>query len=479
MSPSVSVVLPTVNAADKLLRSVNSVLEQTYRDLELIVVDDGSADDTPSAIRDLKDARIKYIRLARNRGQSVARNIGVSESKGALIAFQDSDDIWQRDKLARQVDILRDPDLGGVYCDLLRIPLTGKPFIIEAPNVIRGAMFDRRPSLYQSYAIGIQSCLLRKEALERVGLFREDMRCFEDLEFLLRFSIRYRMHRIPEPLVKYFESNGVSMNSAATAHARILLFRRYGYRAAFANRKAWLKELKFYLRGADGTTVTWAKSLDMELKELRRIHARTVTDHEVTAARARSLDKELDDLRSAHARTVADHENTVTWAKSLDKELDGLRSAHARTVADHENTVAWAKSLDKELDDLRSAHARTVADHGTTVARAKSLSKKHSDLPEQEAGRSQFREQELFAARRRIELLERDAALAHAMLASNSWRLTRPLRFAARVVRGDWRAVRASVRPPLLRAAQAFNARLKELNSTCKRRGSRPGDRQI
>ena len=451
MSPSVSVVLPTVNAADKLLRSVNSVLEQTYRDLELIVVDDGSADDTPSAIRDLKDARIKYIRLARNRGQSVARNIGVSESKGALIAFQDSDDIWQRDKLARQVDILRDPDLGGVYCDLLRIPLTGKPFIIEAPNVIRGAMFDRRPSLYQSYAIGIQSCLLRKEALERVGLFREDMRCFEDLEFLLRFSIRYRMHRIPEPLVKYFESNGVSMNSAATAHARILLFRRYGYRAAFANRKAWLKELKFYLRGADGTTVTWAKSLDMELKELRRIHARTVTDHEVTAARARSLDKELDDLRSAHARTVADHENTVTWAKSLDKELDGLRSAHARTVADH----------------------------GTTVARAKSLSKKHSDLPEQEAGRSQFREQELFAARRRIELLERDAALAHAMLASNSWRLTRPLRFAARVVRGDWRAVRASVRPPLLRAAQAFNARLKELNSTCKRRGSRPGDRQI
>src|SRR6516225_1088149 len=103
MSPDVSVVLPTFERANTLLRSVTSVLEQTYPNLELIVVDDGSTDRTAALIGDIKDARLKYVRLARNRGQAVARNVGISESQGVLIAFQDSDDTWQIDKLERQV----------------------------------------------------------------------------------------------------------------------------------------------------------------------------------------------------------------------------------------------------------------------------------------------------------------------------------------------------------------------------------------
>ena len=253
MAPRVSIVLPTFDRADLLPRSIDSVLEQTFRDFELIVVDDGSTDHTGAIVRDVKDARMKYVGLACNRGQSIARNIGIAESQGSLIAFQDSDDTWQSDKLARQVNVLDgDADVAGVYCDLLRIPTTGNPFVIEAPNLVRGATFDHRPSLYQSYAIGIQSCVLRREALEGRGKFREDMRCFEDLELLLRLSKRHQLRRIPGPLVNYYESTGVCKNAAAETEARALLFQWYGYRAAFANRKAWLKELKFYVRCKTG-----------------------------------------------------------------------------------------------------------------------------------------------------------------------------------------------------------------------------------
>jgi glycosyltransferase involved in cell wall biosynthesis len=240
--------LPTFNRADSLPRSINSVLEQTYGDLELVVVDDGSTDGTQEIVGASKDARLRYVQLPRNRGQSVARNIGVGACRGALIAFQDSDDTWLCDKLARQVDALdRDPGLAGVYSDLMRIPRNGKPFVIEAPTLVRGGMFDSRPSFYQSYSIGIQSCVFRREILKRRRLFREDMRCWEDLELLLRLSRRHRFQRIPRPLVDYYEGDGVSTNFAAECDARIFLFQRYGYRGALANSAAWHREARFYL----------------------------------------------------------------------------------------------------------------------------------------------------------------------------------------------------------------------------------------
>ena len=235
------------------------------------------------------------------------------------------------------------------------------------------------------------------------------------------------------------------------------------------------------------------KSLESDLSNLRDAHARTVADREEKVAWAKSLDEELKDLRDAHARTVADGEEKVAWAKSLDKELKDLRDAHARTVADHEEAATWAKSLDKELKDLREAHARTVADHDATMARAKSLEgdlsqaqTAHARLTEQlsearaaldramgerdqATRRIQILDDELFTARRRIELLEPDAALAYQLLASHSWRLTRPLRFAARLIRGDWRAVRAGVQPMLLRVANAIYRRL-PLNAVHQRR---------
>jgi GT2 family glycosyltransferase/glycosyltransferase involved in cell wall biosynthesis len=202
--------------------------------------------------------------------------------------------------------------------------------------------------------------------------------------------------------------------------------------------------------------VAWAMSLDKELKDLR--------DNDATVARAMSLDKELKDLRDVHARTIADHDAKVAWAMSLDKELKDLRDAHARTVADHDATMARVKSLEGDLSQARRAHARLTKQ--LTEARA-TLDRTMAERA-QEARRIQILDDELFTARRRFEL-EADAALPRSLIASHFWRLTRPLRFAARIVGGDWRAVRNGVQPMLSRAAIAVYRHL-PLNAGQKRR---------
>ena len=234
-SQFVSVILPTFNRAPTLHRAIASVLNQSHSDLELVVVDDGSTDNTAEVVRGIDDKRVRYFPLAKNRGQSAARNIGLTECRAELIAFQDSDDIWHREKLARQVRLLdSQPDLVGVYCDLDRHALGGQRFIIEAPSLKVRRYLDERPSLYQTYCLGIQSCVIRKSTLVEMGGFREDLNCLEDLELLLRIAYRHRMARIPEPLVDYFESeSSVSKNPDNERRARQFLLSRYGIWGAF------------------------------------------------------------------------------------------------------------------------------------------------------------------------------------------------------------------------------------------------------
>src|SRR5258707_14809733 len=106
MRAFVSVVLPTFNRGGTLLRSVRSVLNQSHRDLELIIVDDGSTDETHDIVDVISDSRLRYIKFDRNCGQSVARNTGIAASRADLIAFQDSDDVWLPRKLERQLSVL-------------------------------------------------------------------------------------------------------------------------------------------------------------------------------------------------------------------------------------------------------------------------------------------------------------------------------------------------------------------------------------
>lgn len=112
----VSVIIPSYNRGSLILRSVYSVLNQSYKNIELILVDDCSTDNTENVIKKIKDGRIKYIKLEKNSGACVARNRGINEARGEYIAFNDSDDIWHEDKIEKQIDFLIRNNADVVSC---------------------------------------------------------------------------------------------------------------------------------------------------------------------------------------------------------------------------------------------------------------------------------------------------------------------------------------------------------------------------
>lgn len=124
-NPTVSVIIPTYNRAHLVGRAIQSVLNQTYKDFELIIVDDGSTDNTEDIIKKYqkKDERIKYIRRKKNKGGSVARNTGINAAIGEYIAFLDSDDEWLTEKLERQMKVFKSTssEVGVVYSGFFRI----------------------------------------------------------------------------------------------------------------------------------------------------------------------------------------------------------------------------------------------------------------------------------------------------------------------------------------------------------------------
>ena len=123
-NPGISVIIPTYNRAHLISRSAKSVLAQTYPDFELIIVDDGSGDNTEEIIEALADPRIRYLRHESNRGVSAARNTGIRAARGDYIAFQDSDDEWLPQKLEKQLGLFEQDnrgDLGLVLCEHLSV----------------------------------------------------------------------------------------------------------------------------------------------------------------------------------------------------------------------------------------------------------------------------------------------------------------------------------------------------------------------
>lgn len=119
--PTVSIIIPTYNRAHLIERAIESVLHQTYQDFELIIIDDGSTDNTDDIINKFqkKDDRIIYLKHDRNKGGSAARNTGIKASRGEYIAFLDSDDEWLPEKLEKQMDFFESNNYGFIYCNMI------------------------------------------------------------------------------------------------------------------------------------------------------------------------------------------------------------------------------------------------------------------------------------------------------------------------------------------------------------------------
>ncbi len=196
--PLVSVIIPTFNRGYCLEESIRSVLEQSFIDFELVVVDDGSTDNTSELVR--RFPAVKLIRLEeKNRGVSFARNRGVVEAQGDWVGFLDSDDLWEQGKLATQVKwIERHPDLQMVYTDEIWIRNGVRVNPMNKHRKYSGDIFRYCLPLC---IVSPSSVLLRAKVLSEVGGFDESMPVCEDYDLWLRIAKRYPFYFIEEKLI--------------------------------------------------------------------------------------------------------------------------------------------------------------------------------------------------------------------------------------------------------------------------------------
>jgi glycosyltransferase involved in cell wall biosynthesis len=196
----VSVVIPTYNNARFLPEALDSLLAQTCRDFELIVVDDGSTDDTEEVLKPYRNL-VRYVRKD-NGGPASARNLGIRQARGQLIAFQDADDIWLPDKLQRQVDYLRDhPNIGVVFSDVTFFGAEGRETccVKQRFSAEAGMTFD---NLFHDHFVGMSTVVVRSSCLNEVGLFDESLIGAEDYNLYLRLAKRFQFGFLDEPLIK-------------------------------------------------------------------------------------------------------------------------------------------------------------------------------------------------------------------------------------------------------------------------------------
>jgi len=229
---NVSVIIPTYNRAHLVGRAIQSVLNQTYQDFELIIVDDGSTDNTEEVIRKFQehDKKIKYIKHDKNKGSSAARNTGIKASRGEYIAFQDSDDEWFPEKLKKQMEFFKNMpvEVGIVYSDMWRITGNIKRYFYSPKIMPKHKIIYERALDYGVSNIGIQTSLIKKEVFDKAGMFDEKFSRFIDLEFFIRLSKYYYFFHIEEPLVNYFDADkGISSNTKALITARKLILEKY------------------------------------------------------------------------------------------------------------------------------------------------------------------------------------------------------------------------------------------------------------
>jgi len=229
--PLVTAVLPTYQRGATLEAAVKSVAEQTYRQLELVIVDDASTDDTGSAVdrlrADLPTLPITFVRHEENRGGGAARNTGVRRAKGALVAFLDSDDLWSAEKLSRQVEAWLSsprPERTVVYCPLLTFDGWRTEVRPRRPKALGEPVGDY---LFVEGGIMQTSCLLLPRDLALAAPFDETLTVHQDLQLVLSLEAAgAEFVYVDEVLVRYStapDTSRVSGNRSPQPSERFLL----------------------------------------------------------------------------------------------------------------------------------------------------------------------------------------------------------------------------------------------------------------
>lgn len=201
-TPLVSAIITTYNRRDFLRQAIKSVCEQTYNNIELIVVD-GHSEQTPGDIVDQvprdRFENISFIRHGEDRGVSASRNSGIRNAQGDLIAFLDDDDTWKPQKIEQQVQTFQraDDEVGVVYTGSRSIDLNGSTITVTTPQ----HEGDITKSLLCDFTITLPTLMVKKSIINSAGLLDEDMKLYEDIEWTIRLSQHCTFEALSEPLL--------------------------------------------------------------------------------------------------------------------------------------------------------------------------------------------------------------------------------------------------------------------------------------
>jgi glycosyltransferase involved in cell wall biosynthesis len=225
VGPKISVVIPTKNRAHYVSSAIRSVLCQTYKDFEVIIVDAASTDNTEEVINKLHDERIRRFCEKKDRGVSASRNLGIVLSRGEFIAFLDDDDLWTQRKLEKQLELIRsNPNTGAVFSGSYIFRDDGKLIGSYLPSV-RGKIFPR--ILERNYVGNCSGVLVRREAFDKIGFFDESLPAAEDWDMWIRLAKHYEFDYVNEPLFLYrIHERRITMNPYAKLQAAKVIFNK-------------------------------------------------------------------------------------------------------------------------------------------------------------------------------------------------------------------------------------------------------------
>jgi len=203
--PSVSVIVATYNRADIINETVESILNQTFKNFELIVIDDGSTDNTEEVVNSYKDNRLQYIKIDNWGGPAKPRNIGIKQSKGTYIAFCDDDDIWSPQKLEKQIESLDNSDHGMVFTMQKHFGATSifSNYFGIGPLPFKQNRYTN--ALLRVNCIPTSTVMVKKSLLDQIGYFdeRRSFIAIEDNDLWIRVSKITKIEFIPEVLVQH------------------------------------------------------------------------------------------------------------------------------------------------------------------------------------------------------------------------------------------------------------------------------------
>lgn len=279
--PLVSVIIPAYNAEAFIEKTLKSVLSQTYKNLEVIVIDDGCEDRTVEIVREIiqQDSRVILLQQG-NSGVAAARNLGIKKAKGELIAPVDADDLWYPENLEKQVQSLLNSDssVGLTYAWSLDIDENDLPSGEFRSSTIEGNVYTLL--LLHYFLANASSTVIRRSVLEKVGYYNESFRSqnaqgCEDWELYLRIAERYKFRVVPEFLIGYRKvSNGMSSDGETMARSLVeiwnTVFRKYPkipktlYRLSLSSFYMYLARQNYFQKRYEKTLVWLYRALKVD-----------------------------------------------------------------------------------------------------------------------------------------------------------------------------------------------------------------------